>query len=80
MLGLHVTSETIQYLAIRHVGVPSRAFFVVFTKCAIARRVHWSLPKMKVFHLLMNFVVMLDSRPDYSPAANSAAVVTSHSI
>lgn len=49
-------------------------------KYAIARRVHWSLPKMNVFHLLMNFVVMLDSRPDYSPAANSAAVVTSHSI
>ena len=49
-------------------------------KYAIARQVHWSLPKMNVFHLLMNFVVMLDSRPDYSPAANSAAVVTSHSI
>ena len=49
-------------------------------KYAIARRVHWSLPKMNVFHLLMNFVVMLDSRPDYSTAANSAAVVTSHSI
>ena len=49
-------------------------------KYAIARRVYWSLPKMNVFHLLMNFVVMLDSRPDYSPAANSAAVVTSHSI
>lgn len=49
-------------------------------KYAIARRVHWSLPKMNVFHLLMNFVVMLDSRPDYSLAANSAAVVTSHSI
>lgn len=49
-------------------------------KYAIARRVQWSLPKMNVFHLLMNFVVMLDSRPDYSPAANSAAVVTSHSI
>ena len=49
-------------------------------KYAIARRVHWSLPKMNVFHLLMNFVVMLDSRSDYSPAANSAAVVTSHSI
>ena len=49
-------------------------------KYAIARRVHWSLPKMNVFHLLMNFVVMLDSRPDYSPAATSAAVVTSHSI
>lgn len=49
-------------------------------KYAIARRVHWSLPKVNVFHLLMNFVVMLDSRPDYSPAANSAAVVTSHSI
>ena len=49
-------------------------------KYAIARRVHWSLPKMNVFHLLMNFVVMLDSSPDYSPATNSAAVVTSHSI
>ena len=49
-------------------------------KYAIAGRVHWSLPKMNVFHLLMNFVVMLDSRPDYSPASNSAAVVTSHSI
>ena len=49
-------------------------------KYAIARRVHWSLPKMNVFHLLMNFVVILDSRPDYSPATNSAAVVTSHSI
>ena len=49
-------------------------------KYAIAGRVHWSLPKMNVFRLLMNFVVMLDSRPDYSPAANSAAVVTSHSI
>ena len=49
-------------------------------KYAIAGRVHWSLLKMNVFHLLMNFVVMLDSRPDYSPATNSAAVVTSHSI
>ena len=49
-------------------------------KYAIAGRVHWSLPKMNVFRLLMNFVVMLDSRPDYSPASNSAAVVTSHSI
>lgn len=49
-------------------------------KYAIARRVHWSLPKMNVFHLLMNFVVMLDSRPDYSPAANSGAVVAPHNI
>ena len=62
-----------------HVGVPWLAFLWCL-QIAIAGRVHWSLLKMNVFHLLMNFVVMLDSRPDYSPATNSAAVVTSHSI
>lgn len=49
-------------------------------KYAIAGRVHWSLPKMNVFRLLMNFVVMLDSRPDYSPAANSAAPLTANNL